>query len=378
MFAHVFKYRFKCLLRDRWSVFWTLVFPLLLATFFYMAFSNIDKSEIFEPINIAVVDDEQYRNDQAFREALSQASAGDDRLFDLTVASEAEADRLLDENLIDGYILVRSPMKLVVRNSGLKQSIIKSFIDNYVQTVSAVKAILKEDPAAQEGLIRDLANRVKYVREVSATSAEPDNILLYFYSLIAMSCLYGSLMGSREVTDIQADISPVASRVNAAPVHKLKLFICNISAAFVIHFSEMLVLLAYLMFVLRIDFGPRTGFVVLTTFLGSAAGLSFGAFVSALGKKSEGIKIAVIIGVTMLCSFLSGMMYQDMKYIIAQKVPVLSFLNPVNLLTDAFYSLYYYDSLSRYAFNAAALLALTLIFCSSVYLIIRRREYASL
>ena len=85
-----------------------------------------------------------------------------------------------------------------------------------------------------------------------------------------------------------------------------------------------------------------------------------------------------MIGVTMVGCFLAGMMYQNMKYVVAQKVPVLSYLNPVNLLTDAFYSLYYYDTLSRYALNIGILCVFIVIFCIGTYITIRRRKYANL
>ena len=44
MFWHNFKYNLKILLRDHALVFWTLAFPLILATFFSLAFSNIEQS----------------------------------------------------------------------------------------------------------------------------------------------------------------------------------------------------------------------------------------------------------------------------------------------------------------------------------------------
>ncbi|MDD2556643.1 MAG: ABC transporter permease, partial [Syntrophaceticus sp.] len=178
--------------------------------------------------------------------------------------------------------------------------------------------------------------------------------------------------------DIQADISPLAARINVAPVHKLKTIISSMSASLLIHLTEMLLLLIFLRFVLQVDFGSKIGFVILTTVIGSIAGVTFGALISALVKKSEGIKVAILIGVTMFGSFLAGMMYQNMKYIVAQKIPVLSYLNPVNLLTDAFYCLYYYDTFSRYALNMGILSIFIVIFCVGTYSIIRRRKYASL
>jgi len=150
------------------------------------------------------------------------------------------------------------------------------------------------------------------------------------------------------------------------------------SASVLIHLAEMFILLLFLRYVLRVDFGSKSVYVVITTITGSLTGLSFGAFISALVKKSEGIKIAILVGGTMTGSFLSGMMYLEMKYIVSQHVPLLAYINPVNLLTDAFYSLYYYDTMSRYLLNIGILGFFIVLFCACTYFIIRRRKYASL
>lgn len=41
MFLFNYRYRLKCILRDRQLMFWTLLFPILLATLFNLALSNI-------------------------------------------------------------------------------------------------------------------------------------------------------------------------------------------------------------------------------------------------------------------------------------------------------------------------------------------------
>lgn len=378
MFAHIFKYRLKCLLRDKTTIFWTIAFPLILAVFFQLAFSNIGNEETFRAIDIAVVNDLQYQEDQYFRLALDEASNGGSRLFNLTVATAEEAQKLLDENLIKGYIIVDTQIKLVVNDSGLSQNIIKSFIDNYSQTVAAASTIILNNPSNQQEVLKSLADRKNYIKEVSGTGAEPNSILNYFYSLIAMACFYGGFFGMRETKDIQADISTLAARINVAPVHKLKAFLYSLCAALLIHSVEMLALLGFMHYVLGIDFGFRAGFVVLTTIIGSIAGVLMGALISATVKKSEGLKVAVVLTISMLGSFLAGMMFQDMKYIVAQNLPILSYINPINLLTDALYSLYYYDNLARYFLNMAFLSVFTILATFGTYLILRRRKYASL
>lgn len=380
MFTHIFIYRFKCLIRDRQLVFWTLLFPILLGTFFYMAFSNLNNEEIFKPINAAVVNDHAYQDDSQFKTVMKSVSNGKDRLFNLKTASnQAEAENWLKQDKIMGYFTSGEVIKLTVKDTGISQSIMKSFADQYRTSSSVVTSIAKENPKAlQNGLIKDLGDHQSYVKEVSGGSAEPDNVLNYFYSLIAMACLYGSFWGMKEVTDIQADISPRAARVNMAPVHKLKAFLAGSCAALTILFVEILILLAYLRFGLNINFGQRTGYVVLTALFGSVLGISFGAFIGAVVKAGEGLKIACLLMLTMAGSFMSGMMYMNMKYLIATYVPPLAWLNPVNLLTDAFYALYYYDSLYRYTLNMSMITLFIITFCAGTYLIVRRRKYASI
>ena len=94
MFAHIFKYRLKCLLRDKSNIFWTMLFPLLLATFFQLAFSNLTTGEKFTVINIAVVDNTAWQENESFQQAMDEVSTGEDRLFNLTMVSADEADNL--------------------------------------------------------------------------------------------------------------------------------------------------------------------------------------------------------------------------------------------------------------------------------------------
>lgn len=380
MFRHVFFYRLKCLIRDRGLVFWTLLFPIILGGFFYMAFMNLGQEEAFDPIDVAVVAGGQEQYDAPFRSVMEEASKGEDRLFNLKMASDREqADRWLRDDQIAGYYTSGETIRLTVKESGINQSIMKTFADQYRTSTEAATHIAEMNPKSlADGLVEDIGKRQNYVKETAGGGAAPNEVLLYFYSLIAMACMYGSFWGLKEVTDIQANLSDWAARVNMAPVHKLKAFLAGSSAALIILFTEMLILLAYLHYGLHVDFGNRTGFVIMTALIGSVLGLAFGAFISALAKWGEGIKIAILIVTTMVGSFLSGMMSPDIKYLIGEHVPILAWLNPVNLLTDAFYALYYYDSLYRYMLNVVAMLTFIILFCTGTYLIVRRRKYASL
>jgi ABC-2 type transport system permease protein len=118
--------------------------------------------------------------------------------------------------------------------------------------------------------------------------------------------------------------------------------------------------------------------VVLTCFIGCVTGISFGTFVGSAIRKSEGVKTAILLGFSMVMSFLAGLMIGDMKIMIAQKAPILNLINPATLLTDAFYSLYIYESLDRFFLNIGILSIISLGLTAGSFVFIRRERYASI
>jgi ABC-2 type transport system permease protein len=267
---------------------------------------------------------------------------------------------------------------MTVKTSGLSQNILRLFLDQVNQRFSMIKSISMVNPESMESFVKALGESVTYTIEKEKSTAPPSQILNYFYSLIAMACMYGAFFGSDEITDIEANISMRAARIQVAPVHKLKAFAASSLASYTVLLVNTSILLLFLSYVLGIDFGERAFYIVLTAFAGTLTGITFGSFISSLVKKNENIKAAVIVAVTMGGSFLAGMMYAQMKYIVYDKVPVLAYLNPVNLITDSFYSLYYFTDMGRYFQNLALLLVMTVVFGLGTYLSLRRRRYASI
>ena len=72
MFIHNFKYTFLTLFRNTGLIFWTFAFPLILGTFFYMAFANIENSETFKPLDIGVVQNNEFENTMFYKKRINQ------------------------------------------------------------------------------------------------------------------------------------------------------------------------------------------------------------------------------------------------------------------------------------------------------------------
>lgn len=381
MFYHNFKYRIKCITRDKNMMFWTLLFPILLATLFNLSLSNISNAEDFSPVNIAIVKEGEYSKNKEFLNTINSLSKGesDDPLFNIKYTSKAKAKDLLDNNNIDGYLYFDKDIKIIVKDKGINQTIIKSFVDEYKQTESTIKTIMKENPSTIQSVgIDNLFEKTDYIKEVSVSKTPTDESINYFYTLIAMACLYGGFLGLKEISQIQANQSPQGARVSVAPVHKLKTFMASMAAATTVQLFDISVLMAYLCFILKISFSNQIGYILLACVIGTITGVTFGIFLGIVLKKSEGIKVGILVGATMTMSFLAGMMYDKMKYIINSKMPILSYLNPVNLIADSFYSLYYYDTTTKFFINMGVLCILSVIFSGTTYLVLRRQKYASL
>jgi len=385
MFLHVFVNRLKCILGDRQIIFWTLMFPILLGTLFNLAFSNLASAENFSKISIAVVDSPAYQKSmlKTVIGFVSQA-ASSDSMFVVTLTDEKQAIDLLKNNKVEGYISMKNGPKLFVKQSGINQTIIKSFLDTTSQMESTFNSIVKSDPVKYQNPINliqlqlSLTSNANLLKEVSASKSKPDTTVNYFYTLIAMACLYGGFLGLKEIGALQADLSTQGARINVAPVHKMKVLMGSLAAALLVNYAEILVVLAYLILVLKVNFGDQIGYILLLSLAGSMLGLSLGAFVTALVKKGEGVKIGILTGVSMMLSFFAGMMYVDIKYLITKNIPILGYLNPANLITDGFYSLYFYDDHTRFFINLGGVLVFTTLLCVGTYLVLRRRRYASI
>ncbi len=380
MFLHIFVNRFKCLIRDKQVVFWTFFYPIVLATLFSLAFSNITSADNFVSIPIAVVDNAEYRNETAFASVLESVSDtnanAEDKLFHVTVATKEQAEESLKNSKIKGYILFENGAHVVVKESGFGQSILKEFMDSYLQTGSAVRSVIAANPAAAANVMN--ITQKSYLADQAPNKENANSTMIYFYALIAMASLFGGFWGMREITDIQADLSPQGARVNLAPIHKMKALGYSMLASISIHFLSLLFLVAYLSLVLQVDFGGQIGYVILTCFMGSMVGISFGAMISAIVKSKEQVKTAVLICSSLALSFLSGLMVMEVKYTVTHAVPILAYINPANLISDALYSLYYYSSHARFFLNIGLLAGLSIVFYLVVYFVTRRQKYASL
>lgn len=393
MFIHNFKYSLKALLRNKMLIFWTFAFPIILGTLFKVAFSNIENSEKLDIINIAIVQNEEFENNEAFKTSFEKLSDenNEDRLFNTQYTTKKEAKDLLNKGEIIGYMELKQdkPVLTFVTN-GIDETVFKHVAEEIVQTSDIIKQLsqtqIQKQIASGNYIINYDEIYNKAIEMAKEDNVELKNIsnsnlsytMIEFYTLIAMTCLYGGMLSMVSINQILANMSNKGKRIAVSPTKKSIIILSSLLASYIVQLIGLAILFLYTLFVLGVDYGSNTGLIILLAIVGSFAGLALGTFVGTIFKASENTKTGILIALTMLGCYLSGMMGITMKYVVDKNVPIINKINPASMITDGFYSLYYYDRLDRYWFNIASLLIFALILIVISFFSLRRQKYDSI
>ena len=381
MFFHNFKYTFKTLFKNKGLIFWTFAFPIILATLFNVAFLNITDSEKLHVMDIAVVNNDDYNNSKTFKIALKELSKNNkNKLFNISYVTKEEADELLDDNKIIGYLEIKDGKPyLTYFKNGINQTIFKYVIEEINEKSIIINETSNKDLSAIEVL--KIYNEVETISSKNSkrinniSNKNLDYVMIEFYTLIAMTCLYGGILGMYAINQKLANMGNIGKRVSIAPTKKSVVIISSLLASYLTQLIGLTLLYGYTVFVLKINYGDNVGLIILLSIVGSLVGLALGTAVGSLIKTNENAKIGILIAITMMGCFLSGMMGITMKYVIDKNIPLLNKINPASMITDGLYSLYYYDTLERYWFNIISLIILALVLVTASILGLRRQKY---
>lgn len=386
MFFHNFKYSLKTLFKNRMLIFWTFAFPIILGTLFNMAFKDIESSEQLDIVDIAIVENKQFNNNQMYKEVFNNLSDknNEDRLFNIDYTTKEQASKLLEDEKISGYLIYEDGFKIFVKTSGINETILKTVTEEIKQNEIMTNNLTQLEIASGNYNYETISNDIMATIENSKANIEDissSNLsytMIEFYTLIAMTCLYGGILGMVALNQCLANMTNNGKRVSVAPIKKSKLIISSLFASYIVQVMGIALLFLYTIFVLKVDYGNNLPLIILLALVGTLAGLALGVFVSAMFKANENTKTGIIISFTMVGSFLSGMMGITMKYIVDKNIPIINKLNPASMITDGFYSLYYYDTLDRYFFDIISLLAFAFILIGISIFSLRRQKYDSI
>lgn len=384
MFLHNFKYTLKILLKNKSLIFWTLLFPIILGTLFYFAFMDIESKEVFNSLDVAVVKDQNFLSDIFLKEVIEELDK--ENILNITYTTKEEASNLLKDEKITGYLQVYDKPLAVINQNGINETIFKNIIEEIIVSENLINTIILDKTSNMdlqeintEEFVNDIVNKINNLN-LNINDITPNNLsytMIEFYTLIAMTCLYGGLLGIFILKQIIPNMSSNGKRVSISKLNKSSLLISSLLATFLVQVVSLLILFLYTIYILKIDYGNNLLLVIILSLIGALFGLSFGIFIGTF-KQNENFKTGLLIALTMFFCFLSGMMGITMKYIIDKNIPIINKLNPVNMITDGLYSLYYYNTYSRFIFNLLSLLILSIILITYSIKKLRREVYDSI
>ncbi|HHX53117.1 MAG TPA: ABC transporter permease [Erysipelothrix sp.] len=364
MFAHSFKNTLKTLLRQRTLVFWGLVFPIVLGFFFKLALGNIDAEIQFEVIPVAV--NEKLLEDEIFSGVMSDLEEED--ILEITATTD---DSLVKDKEVVAYI--EDLDKIITSGSGIQETIVESIMNAYSHNQATIIRIMTENPQADLTKILEVES---YIEDTSSSNMSMVNT--YFYTLIGMQAMYGYMWGLTVMYQYEANLSTEAKRNVVAPIKKYVSLFAALLVAWLINMVVIIILMLVVHFVLNVNLGDQIGPILGLVSLAALTGVGFGTLIGVSNKRSMDLKVGIGISLTMAMSFLAGMMVMQMKIIIQRVAPIVNQINPVALITDAMYSLYYYPTLDRYFTNMIWLAGVTIVFIGATFFFIRGKRYDSL
>lgn len=375
MFFHNFVYALKSLFRNKTTLFWTLIFPVGLATFMFMSFHDLmEKDEMLDIIPVAVVDYEN--SDNNLMDVLDTLSEeNEDQMLTLTKTDEKKAKQLLADKKVEGIINV-SDVSLKVNENGYNALVLQVILEQYKQKENIIKDVLEMNPAMIQTVIDDMEKDTSYYVESSTTKSKQNQYNNYFYAIFAMSCMFASFVAIERISRIQANVSALGMRRCLGPTHKFSVVCAEYLALLIVQFGIEIFTLCYMRF-LGVDFGNRYPAILLILLIGCSIGLSMGVIIGSIAKMTEGGKTGLAVAISMALSVMADLCVGGIKDLVEHNIPILNRINPAVLISDSFYALNVYDNYTKYFQNITIMAVMSILLLIISSFILRRNRYAS-
>ena len=390
---NVFKGALTVLTRKRELFVWSLAFPIILSTMFMFMFSNLDSSTAFDPVPTGVVADAAYKG-SAFADVVDELGAsGDDQLLAVhAFATADEAREALSAGDVLGIVSVDAegtPLLVVTPSSGgvgveqIGRTVLGTVVDTYVRNADLVAGIAADNPLAlaDPNRVEEALSRGSVTEQVSLTHAAPPESVRYYYALLGMAALFCGQVGMLAICETQPNLSALGARRALGATSRGKTLAATLAASWLVSFACLIVAFLYMRFAVGIDFSGREGLCVAAIAAAALLSTALGTLLGSLPKVGLGVKTGLLTALTCFLSLFAGLYGEPCMALadsIARSFPALASINPAKVITDVFYSLYYYDSLVPFAQKIGILLAIAAALFAVSALFIRRQRYASL
>ncbi len=379
MYFRVFVYRIKKNLRDRELILWSLLFPIVLGTLFYMALGSIYKQAAVETKSVALVGGTEESTEFVKTTLEGIKSSEGTAMFEVTVADAADEQKLLFKDEVAGVMDISdmSDIRLHIAKDEVAQNVLAHVIGIFRRNAVLMQKAAA-DPASALKIMNLMTEDTELVKQVNAAGENKDPYVSFMYALLAMVCVMASNAGLQVPIDSQANISTQGARVSVTPVNHRMYELASLLAAFLIQTVCTMVGLFMIVGVYKVNMGCSIGFLILICILGTMLGCSLGFMLGHVSKLSKSSKEAILLLFVTFGGFLAGLMFDRMKMIVEMYCPIINRINPSALIHDAFYSLNIFGVGERFYRSMITMVVMTIVFTTIGLVMSRRRSYASI
>ncbi|MBE5917212.1 MAG: ABC transporter permease [Pseudobutyrivibrio ruminis] len=380
MFLRIFTYKLKELSREYWLVGWNFVFPLVLATAFFLGFGNLIKEDpdTLQTINVGYVN--QLEKSAGFEQVLEELSRENDdtALLSLhTYSSKDDAVNAMNNGDILGFYLESEDgIETIIISNGYASTIMNEIVREYVNYTDVITQISLEHPEKLAAAIDAISSENSFITEHNFGN-ETSQYIQYFYALLAMASLFSSWISTSMLRGMCANISERGKRVECSPASKFVSITAGILAGTLLQIVSNIIVVIYIQYILGINLGVPMGTMIVLCSIGSGLGISTGTLMGSI-IKDDRLLVTVPLFFTMVCSFFSGLMWGQIKQLIQYRCPIINKINPAALLTDAMYVRATYGPTDEFYQDTYIMCAMIVICLIISTLFLRRRKYVSL
>ncbi len=379
------KYGFLQILRDKQFLFWMGLFPILLVSVFYLAFSNIDSGNFTVVFGVEA--------DSALMPVLEKIE-----VFDLLIEDDEAAfkNKLLDGG-IDAYI--NSDYEVVVANSSSKSNVavdvigqIRKYSLAYIFSTREERVIPLSD---EEILALKLKDIVPYMSEgghfsvagleekISSTirkeTQETSVLQIVLFTAVAMFSFYGAFTSTRFTSLFQGYLSRVGARISVSSFKKSELVLSTIISAAIMSILFVSLVIGYINLILGVKIFTDATYTLLILLVACFFSIAMGTAIGIIKGIKYEYKGSVINGILLLSSFLCGMGGDaSFKTRLDDISPIINLLNPVNLVNESLYQVNLIGNTANVFRNLSILLVAGSLIFVIVGVFLRRKSYDSI
>lgn len=242
----------------------------------------------------------------------------------------------------------------------VNRAILESVATSYLQSEALIEELATHDPVALSDptTIENALGLSVSVREVSLTHAQPDSMVRFYYALLGMASIFAAQLAGEGVWHLQPTSSAAGARRTVSSTSRMRLLIPTIGACWAVSTTFLAIAFGYICLTAHIDFSGREGLCLVGIAAASLLSCGIGALVGALpGRMGSDSRRGILTALTCLLSLFAGLYGEPTMKLadtIAQALPAATWLNPVCLIRDLFYTVYYYDTLVPFSLRLAA------------------------